>query len=172
MTQLLDDMDRAILWSLEDGLPPVSRPYLEVGKQLGICEEEVIARLRVMTSTGVIKRFGVVVRHHEVGYGANAMVVWDVPDESLRGAVDCMTASPHVTLCYQRPRRLPDWPYNLFCMIHGKDEKTVRGHIELLRSDSVLADLDHDVLFSRRRFKQSGARYQPGTSEPVKREVA
>ncbi len=169
---LVDDLDRRLLFQLEPGLPLAPRPYAEIGNAIGVDESEVIDRLGRLIQAGVIRRFGVVVRHHEVGYGANAMVVWDVPDAVMADAVGVLTANSGVTLCYQRPRRLPDWPYNLFAMIHGTSEETVRAQIADLRAQVPLSGLVHDVLFSRRRFKQTGACYRPRLSLPEKREVA
>lgn len=146
--------------AIQDGLPLVARPYREIAERLGWSEQQVIARLQQMLETGVIKRLGVVVRHHELGYRANAMVVWDVPDEHIDqlgyqlGRQDC------VTLCYQRPRRLPKWPYNLFCMVHGKDRDDVLACVERMVEGLGLEHLDKSVLFSGRRFKQRGARYR------------
>ncbi len=157
----VDDLDCALLWQLENGLPLVARPFDEIGKALGMAEDEVITRLSALVERGIVKRFGLVVRHQELGYRANAMVVWNVPDPQVQSVADVLSASPSVTLCYRRPRRLPDWPYNLFSMIHGHDRDSVRAHINTLRSQSPLRGLDHDVLFSCRRFKQTGARYQP-----------
>lgn len=169
---MIDKTDRLLLWQLESGLPLAPQPYAEIGDAIGLTEDEVLSRLRHLIDMGVIRRFGVVVRHHEVGYGANAMVVWDVPDCSISETVERLTANSCVTLCYQRPRRLPDWPYNLFAMIHGTDETSVRSHIAALRSEAPLSSFDYDVLFSRRRFKQTGARYRPSLASEDKREVA
>lgn len=149
-----------LIEAIQTGLPLVPRPYRAIGVRLGMSEQSVIERLRAMIDAGIIKRLGVVVRHHELGYRANAMVVWDVPDERVEhigralGDIDC------VTLCYQRPRRLPDWPYNLFCMVHGQDRDEVLACIERLVGALALGDIRHAVLFSGRRFKQRGARYR------------
>ena len=146
--------------AIQDGLPLIARPYRQLAERLGWSEQQVIDKLRKMLESGVIKRLGVVVRHHELGYRANAMVVWDVPDEDVDtlgyqlGRQDC------VTLCYQRPRSLPDWPYNLFCMVHGKDRDDVLACIERMVEGLGLDALDKSVLFSGRRFKQRGARYR------------
>lgn len=145
---------------IQDGLPLVARPYQAVGARLGWSEQAVIDKLGGMIDAGIIKRLGVVVRHHELGYRANAMVVWDVPDERIDqlgvqlGRQDC------VTLCYQRPRRRPDWPYNLFCMVHGRDREEVLKCIERMVEGLGLESITHNVLFSGRRFKQRGARYR------------
>jgi hypothetical protein len=100
-----------------------------------------------------------VVRHHELGFTANAMTVWNVPDAKADAAGAAVAAHPFVTLCYRRPRRLPDWPYNLFCMVHGRDRDTVLSQIETLNRVAGLGGYPHAILFSRRRFKQRGARY-------------
>ena len=146
--------------AIQDGLPLVARPYRQIAERLGWSEQQVIDRLQQMLESGVIKRLGVVVRHHELGYRANAMVVWDVPDDAVDqlgyqlGRQDC------VTLCYQRPRRLPQWPYNLFCMVHGRDRDDVLACVERMVEGLGLEQLPKSVLFSGRRFKQRGARYR------------
>lgn len=155
----LSDEDRRLLAALEAGLEPVPRPYAALGRRAGLSEDETIARLGRLVADGAVKRFGIVVRHHELGYGANAMVVWDVPDERLEEAGARLAALPFVTLCYSRPRRLPEWRYNLFTMIHGRDRETVRAAVEQAARAAALTDVARDVLFSRRRFKQEGARY-------------
>jgi hypothetical protein len=88
-------------------------------------------------------------------------VVWDVPDAKVRGADLRLARLPFVTLCYRRPRRRPGWPYNLFCMIHGRDRASVEALVEDATAATGLSDLPRDVLFSRQRFKQRGARYAP-----------
>ena len=134
---------------------------MDIAEDLGADEETVIEVVRDLQARGVIKRFGVVVRHHELGFHANAMVVWDIPDESVRDTAGRLARDPAVTLCYRRPRRLPKWPYNLFCMIHGQDRRSVLNKISALRRAAGIQALPYCVLFSRRRFKQRGARYTP-----------
>ena len=154
------DIDRHILAGIENGLPLIPRPYEDMAARLGISEEGLIARLRALIDEGVIKRLGLIVRHHELGYAANAMVVWDVPDEAVSAIGRSMSQLPFVTLCYRRERRPPTWPYNLFCMIHGRDRQTVLGQIAELRVALDLEEVPYDVLFSLRRFKQRAARYR------------
>ncbi len=155
----LDDVDRRLLAAIQPGLPLVPRPYADIGTRTGLPEHEVIARLQRLGEAGVIRRLGVVVRHHEVGYGANAMVVWDVPDEQVREMGRCLAGFDFITLCYRRPRHLPQWRYNLYCMIHGKSREEVLSHLAWLVNHCSLQGLPREVLFSRRRFKQRGAAY-------------
>lgn len=160
---VVDEADRRLLAAIQHGLPLVARPYAEIGAQLGLSEEQVIARLAYLKEAGVIRRFGVVVRHHELGYSANAMVVWDVPEEQVTELGRCLAGFDFITLCYRRPRRLPQWRYNLYCMIHGKNREEVLAHLEWMVNHCGLQALPHEVLFSRRRFKQRGAVYTTQT---------
>ncbi|HDK37620.1 MAG TPA: Lrp/AsnC family transcriptional regulator [Thiolapillus brandeum] len=156
---VLSVQDQKLVALIQGGLPLSSRPYAELGKQLDMPEETVIQRIRAMQDDGTIKRMGIVVRHHELGYTANAMVVWDVPDDQVQQVGEALGKHDCVTLCYQRPRRLPDWPYNLFCMIHGKDRQRVLNYIDSLVKSEALQGIRHEVLFSGERFKQRGAKY-------------
>ncbi len=156
----LDPRDLALIESVQDGLPLTAAPYAAVGEGIGMTETEVIQRLGKLLERGYIKRLGVVVRHHELGYRANAMVVWNIADDQVDSLARRMAAYPFVTLCYRRPRRPPDWPYNLFCMIHGRYRDTVLACVARLAEELELTDTAHEVLFSRRRFKQRGARFR------------
>lgn len=156
---MMSEVDRALIAALERGLPLVARPFAEVGRAVGLGEAEVIARLEALRAAGIMARFGIVVRHRELGYRANAMVVWDVPDARVTELGRRLARFPFVTLCYRRLRRPPAWPYNLFCMIHGRDRAAVEGQIETMVREEGLAGIPRATLFSSRRFKQCGARY-------------
>jgi DNA-binding Lrp family transcriptional regulator len=156
---MIEAADRALLAAVAKGLPLVPRPYAAIGEALGLDEDEVLAGLRRLCANGIISRLGIVVRHHELGWHANAMTVWDVPDARVPAAGAVLCGLSFVTLCYRRPRRPPAWPYNLFCMIHGRDREEVLGQVEETTAAAGLGGLPRDVLFSVRRFKQQGARY-------------
>ena len=151
--------DLRLLEALQDGLPLDPRPYAVLGARLGQSEDNVIAAIERLVGNGTIRRFGIIVRHHELGYCANAMVVWDVPDAQVAAAGRRLAALPFVNLSYRRPRQLPDWPYNLFAMIHGRDRAAVEGLIAEAKAAADLETMPSATLFSRRRFKQRGARY-------------
>lgn len=163
---ILDAIDKTLISVVQGGLPLCERPYAVIAQQLGLEEQTVINRLQRLQEQGAIKRFGVVVRHHELGYRANAMVVFDISDDQVARLGHCIGKFEYVTLCYRRPRVLPDWPYNLFCMIHGKDRDAVLVHVAELRERCGLLEVPHAVLFSKRRFKQRGAVYR---SRPERR---
>lgn len=156
--------ERALLAALADGLPLEPRPFAALGDRLEMTEAQALETLRGLHDRGVVRRFGVVVRHHELGYRANAMAVWDVPDEAVDAAGRALAAAPDVTLCYRRPRRLPDWPHNLFCMIHGRDRGAVLRAVDRAAEAAGLEAVPRAVLFSGRRFKQRGATFGPTPS--------
>ncbi len=157
----MPEVERTLTRALQSGLPLELRPFEALGRSIGLSEQLVIELIERWQSDGLVKRFGVVVRHHELGFRANAMCVWDIPCEQVSAAGRALAAEPDVTLCYRRTRVPPHWPYNLFCMIHGKS----RDVVERIRNDLAtrlgLDQWPHAVLFSTRRFKQRGARYLP-----------
>lgn len=155
----IGEAERRLVSVLQEGLPLFMRPFALIAERIGISEKEVMGRIGNWLDDGAIKRFGVVVRHRELGYKANAMLVHDIPDARVGDLGRALAEEPAVTLCYRRPRVLPDWPYNLFCMIHGRERAEVEGIIANLRQRHGLEGCAHDVLFSLTRFKQNGARY-------------
>jgi DNA-binding Lrp family transcriptional regulator len=159
LRERLDAADYALAGALENGLDFTTRPYANLAMRCGLRESECRERIARLVDLSVIRRFGVVVRHRELGYTANAMVVWNVPDARVDEIGRQLATQPAVTLCYQRPRRMPDWPYNLFSMLHGRDRTSVLAELTAMRARLGLEDIPCQPLFSRRRFKQRGARY-------------
>lgn len=150
------ESDRRLIAALQPGLPLVARPFAALAQQTGSEESALVERLAAWLDDGCIKRFGVVVRHHELGYRANAMVVFDVPDEEVSAVGQRLAREAGVTLCYRRARCLPHWRHNLFCMVHGRSRAEVEPIIARL---SAVAGHPCQALFSLRRFKQCGAKY-------------
>lgn len=164
-----DQIDRQLIAILSEGLPIVSRPYEAVAQTLGTSAVDIVARIENLRAEEALSRFGVIVRHREIGYRANAMVVWDVPDDEVTALGHRLATEPCVTLCYRRPRAR-DWPYNLFTMIHGISRPETLERLQEMIERCALQDINNDVLFSTRRFKQRGARY--GEEKPQHIEAA
>jgi DNA-binding Lrp family transcriptional regulator len=156
---MFDARDFELLTEIQLGLPISPRPFHDIGLTLGMNETEVIDRLAGLKQAGLIKRLGVIVNHRQLGYRANAMTVWNIPDARVEEIGARISRASFVTLCYQRPRT-PEWPYNLYCMIHGKDRDTVLRQIDRLSADCNLESFERQILFSRRCFKQRGAVYR------------
>lgn len=157
---MIDCVDSQLIEILQEGLPITSRPYQRIAEHLNICEAEVIARISNIKQRGIIKRFGVIVNHRQLGYRANAMVVFNVTDRLIDEIAAQMIHYDFINLCYQRPRRGETWPYNLYCMIHGKDKQTVLEQLQQMIASCGLENFKHEILFSRQCFKQRGAVYR------------
>ncbi|PLX44064.1 MAG: protein nirH [Hyphomicrobiales bacterium] len=156
----IDAMDRRLITATQSGLPLTRRPYDDVGAALDISGEEVRRRLQAMMARGVIRRIGAVPNHYKLGLTHNGMTVWDVDDARISALGPEVGALEFVSHCYQRPRHLPDWPYNFFAMVHGRSAGEVMEKIE--RVARVLGDAAraHDVLYSKRILKKTGLRLQ------------
>jgi siroheme decarboxylase len=150
--------ERKLVAAVAAGLPLVATPYERVAADLGITQAEVISLLERMLADGRIRRIGAVVRHRPLGYEANAMVVWDVPDERVSSVGRELARDPAVTLCYRRGRSAPQWPYNLYCMVHGRRRSRVLYEVKRI-SGLHAARYPRAVLFSNRCFAQRAARY-------------
>lgn len=155
---ILDEIDRKIISATQDGLPLIRNPYHKVAQTVGIDVADVIARMQKMTDLGIIRRTGVVPNHYKLGYKANGMSVWNVPEEKITELGKKVGAIDFVSHCYQRPRFLPEWPYNLFAMVHGRTREEVDEKVKVIAE--LLSDDDHghQVLFSSKILKKTGLR--------------
>lgn len=154
----IDFTDRAIVLATQHGLPLVPRPYHAIAEKLGIDAEEVMARMRRMEETGVIRRIGVVPNHYAIGYRANGMSVWDVPDECIDELGERVGNLEFVSHCYRRPRKLPQWPYNMFAMVHGKTRDEVEAKVAAIAALLGEHARAHEILYSTRILKKTGLR--------------
>jgi len=157
---VLDEIERRLVMALQEGLPLFIRPFSVLASRLGCNEGEVLERIRRWCAEGVIKRFGVVVNPQEGASRGDALLVHDVPDADVIRLGNLLAREPDVSLCYQRPRALPDWPYNLFCSIGGENQDVVRQddvrrRVEDLRSRLGLSNCSFDILFSMPRPERS-----------------
>lgn len=154
----LTELDHRIIKCTERGLPLTLRPFAAVASEVGASEEEVLSRFRQMKENGVIRRIAAVPNHYKLGFVSNGMTVWDVDDDKISelgkrvGSLDC------VSHCYKRPRHLPDWPYNLFAMVHGRNKSEVQTHAEKILSLLKPSLRSYDILFSSEILKKTGFR--------------
>lgn len=154
----MSPIDERIVRATQAGLPLVEAPYAQIARQVGVGEQEVLSRLKAMLADGRIRRIGAVPNHYALGYVANAMSVWDVPDDAVERLGRAVGALEFVSHCYRRPRRLPDWPYNLFAMVHGRSRDETAQKVEAIRRLLGRALRGHDVLYSLRILKKTGLR--------------
>ena len=154
----LDADDRRLIVATQGGLPLVPRPYHVLAAQLGLAAEEVMARLQRLLDSGVIRRIGAVPNHYALGYSANGMSVWGVPDGRSAALGGAGGRLPFVTHCYHRPRDLPLGPYSLFAMVHGKGRDEVEAQVGQIAALLGAECRAYDVLYSSRILKKTGLR--------------
>lgn len=158
---VLSEREKKIVRVIQNGIPLVSRPYRAMAAQIDMSEEELLAAVEDLLRRGIIRRLGAAVRHQDLGYVANAMIVWQVPEDRIDEVGGIMAAFPEVTHCYRRPARPPDWPYNLFTMVHGRKREDC---LEIASRLSAASGIDtYRPIFSTAELKKSSMKYFPET---------
>ena len=153
---MLSYLDKSIVRVVQEDLPLVLEPYKEIAEELGITENELIDKIKQFCTSGIIRRFGTIVNHRNIGFISNAMVVWIVPKDLIDVACKIMISFPQISHCYQRPT-FPEWPYNVFTMIHGQSnqecEKIVKDIAALINIE------DYNMLYSSIELKKESMKY-------------
>jgi len=154
----ISGLARQVIQHSQSGLPLVPTPYDDIASRIGCDEESVIEVMQDMLDSGVIRRIGVVPNHYRLGLRSNGMTVWDIADDQVEKFGEIIGQLDFVSHCYQRPRSLPKWPYNLFAMVHGCNRAEVDEKVS--RIADILGDVcqQHDVLLSSAILKKSGLR--------------
>lgn len=153
---MLTELEKKMIAAIQGDIPITKRPFLEIARNLGITEEKVLEILQDLCNRGIIRRFGATLRHQKSGFRANAMVAWKIDEDRIESAGEKMAAFREVTHCYRRNPN-PQWPYNLYTMIHARSEEACR---ELARRMSEAAgENDYNLLFSRRELKKTSMQY-------------
>ncbi|MCA6058730.1 Lrp/AsnC family transcriptional regulator [Thalassolituus sp. ST750PaO-4] len=160
----LSPLMQRLMQLTQQGLPLHEKPYLQLARQLGVSEQEVLDSLQQMQDRGVIRRIALVPNHYAIGYRFNGMSVWEIDPQQLSAAGARLAASGYVSHCYQRPAKGEQWPYNLFAMVHGTSCEQVEELVSRIRT--LLGDSchRHDVLYSSQILKKTGLRLA-GTSQ-------
>jgi len=152
----LTDRDKRLIYFIQGDLPVVPRPFARLAEKVGLTEDQVIGRLKAFEKAGLIRRFGATLFHQRTGYPANVMVAWQVPPERIEEVGQKLSSFKAVSHCYQR-RTAPDWPFNLYTMVHGLSEADCRQ--TAARMARQVPGLPHQLLFSREELKKTSMRY-------------
>jgi len=159
---MLSELEKKIIASIQEDMTVTERPYLNIARDLGISEDELLEKLKDLCRRGVIRRFGATLRHQRTGFTANAMVAWRVDEDRIEAVGQKLAAFQQVSHCYRRnPSR--DWPYNLYTMVHANDEQACRK-IARKMSQAVSVD-DYSLLFSREELKKTSMVYFPSDED-------
>jgi len=153
---MLTEFEKKIIASVQGDIPVCPRPFLEIAQNLGTSEEQVLEILGDLCDRGIIRRFGATLRHQKSGFSANAMVAWKVDEARIEEVGKKMAGFREVSHCYRR-NPTADWPYNLYTMIHAKDEDSCREIVRRLALAS--GEKDYNLLFSRTELKKTSMQY-------------
>mgnify|MGYP000991182050 CR=1 FL=1 len=154
--EMLDEIDRKITRAMQGDFPLVEEPYKEIAAKVGIGEEELLLRLRRFKENGQIRKMGAVLRHREVGFTANSLCVWNVPDERVDEVARRMAEHPRVSHCYDRNREA-DWKYNLYTMIHGYSREECENIAAELAAATGIDN--RRMLYTKREWKKTSMLY-------------
>ena len=159
---MLTKLEKKILASIQGDISIVKQPYLEIAEKLGVSEDTFLEKLKDLCDRGVIRRFGATIRHQKSGFTANAMVAWTVDEDRINDVGEKMASFREVSHCYRRNPN-GDWPYNLYTMIHAKDEESC---METARKMSEATSVNtYTLLFSREELKKTSMEYFPQNNE-------
>ena len=159
---MLTELENNVLAAIQEDIPLVERPYLEMAQQVGISEEVFLATLKSLCQRGVVRRFGATIRHQKSGFEANAMTAWQVDENDVETVGMTMARYTEVSHCYRR-NPTPNWPYNLYTMIHGRDAQSC---FETARKIARETGVDrYTLLFSRKEMKKTSRVYFPSHAD-------
>jgi len=140
---------------LQNDLPLESSPFKIFADNLGISEEELLSNITAAKKDDKIRRYGGVLGHRKSGFSENVMVVFDVPDDSTNDVGTNISKKPFVSHCYERERS-PEWPFNLYAMVHARNEEECECYIKELKS--IAGDCPFETLRSGREYKKTSLR--------------
>ena len=150
------EKDKDFIRELQKDLEVIDRPFLKSAKRLGISEQELFEKAKYYEEIGVMRRFAAILRHRDAGFIANGMIVWKVPENRITEVGEKLGSFPQVSHCYQRPS-YPDWPYNVFSMIHCRSHDEA-GDVAKIIQNQINVD-EYRILFSEREFKKTRVEY-------------
>lgn len=153
---MLKEKDQRIIRVLADGIPIVSHPYAELASRVGMGEDEFLSRLNKLKDQGVLRRIGAVLQHRKAGYSANAICVWQIPDNRLDEVGAAVSREKAVSHCYSR-EPAPDWPYNFYVMIHAFDRESCEEIANRITTENRLGE--RQTFYSVREWKKAAMRY-------------
>lgn len=158
----LSDIDKKLILLTQEGFEITKRPYLEIANQLNIAEEEVVSRLNKMKEVGFIRKNAVATNHYKLGYKFNAMSVWEINEGSIETVGKIFNDLGFVSHCYERPKLIPVWNYNLFAMVHGKTLAEVQEKVSVMKMKIEGLYKTNNLLFSTEILKKTGIRLKDG----------
>jgi len=152
----LTSQEKSIIACLQGNLSLREELFADIANRLGIAVDKLLVIVQKLQTEGRLKRIGMVLRHHKVGFKANAMCVWQVREEDVARFGKRLAECSEVTHCYQRPR-FENFNYDLYAMIHTDSWQKTRLLFEEI---SDRCDLQNGVLMcSLKEYKKTSPEY-------------
>lgn len=154
----LSELEIRFIRAMQQDLAIEAEPFVAMAGRLGVSLAELQQLTNEMTANGRLRRFSAVLRHREIGFSANGMGVWAVPgtDADILRVGEQMATFRAVTHCYRRPS-YPDWPYNIFTMIHARTKDECAAVVTALAAETGVRD--HGILYSTKEYKKTRVQY-------------
>ncbi len=149
--------DIQLVKELQKDIELVSRPFADMAQRLRMSEEELLGRAKGLKEAGIMRRYAAVLRHRKAGFSANAMGCWIIPAERVEQVGRLATSFSAVSHCYERPAYPPQWPYNLFTMIHGRSRQECEVVAEQIAERMGIED--YLLVYSTKEYKKERVRY-------------
>jgi len=162
------EQDKDFIRELQKNMDIIDEPFVNAAKNLGLTENEVFEKMKHYEDIGVVRRFAAILRHRQIGFTANGMIVWKVDDDKISEVGSKLGSFPQVSHCYERPT-YPDWPYNVFSMIHCKTQDEAYDVAKTIQ-DQIHVD-DYNILFSTREFKKTRVEYFVESSFSIEKTI-
>jgi len=148
--------DKNFIRELQKDMEIIDEPFVKDANNLGITENELFEKMKHYEDIGVMRRFAAILRIHQFGITSNSMIVWKVPEDKIAKVGETLGSFHQVSQCYERPT-YPDWPYNVFSMIHCKTHDEAHEMAKTIQ-DQIHVD-EYQILFSSREFKKTRVEY-------------
>jgi len=152
----LTPLHHKVIALAQNDIAIVSEPFKAIVEELGLSYDEFFSILNELKDAGVMRRFAGILNHRKAGFNANAMVVWAVDEEKGEAMGKKAAEFSAVSHCYLRPK-YPNWPYNLFTMVHGKTTEETNKIIREMADE--IEHFSRRPLYSTREFKKVRIKY-------------
>lgn len=143
--EIMDETDLRLLAAVQDGFPVTVRPYLDLGRMLGLSEDEVIERLGGLQRDGLVRRIGPILDLRKMGR-SGILAALKVPVDEADGVADVVSEYPEVSHNYLRP---DESGYNIWFTVSAEEDRIS----EILQEIRVRTGREMLVLPTVRIFK-------------------
>ncbi len=149
----MDEINRKLLARIEKGIAITPEPFKEIARELGISQREVLKRLTLLKEDGVIRKFGASIKPNIVGFSANALVAWKVPEKRIQEVGTHLSKLSDISHCYERKPVRGRWEFNLYTVMHARERIGIERIVNQISVEMELNE--YKILYSTRDLKRT-----------------